>query len=708
MGLLLRAAVSLSALALLGTGHPEPVAFEVDIISEITNEKQTFALRSHERLTTQASHFCRSIISEAVPTAERSAARNACLMSILGSAAERNIRVIPALSPLRTLHAMKPSAGAESGTNKQPRIPHLCFTFVCQNGRFEAMAVLLTATLALHAGDVSHEIVIAIPSDEEEWGVVGERTLQLLHKLGARTVRVKNPLSPFGRYGPGNKIGALARAAEDGGCSSRATHIVLLDSDIVLARPLKIVGSNAAGDGSATLSDLDLSAGLAVSPAGFPGVAKEVDWPSLHHRLGIIPPAHLGSGTLRSGCTGEAMRFAYFSSGLLIVPRSSKLPKAWALAAQAMANELNAFSWTWGARRPADPQALSDSPQPEMPTAARSPGGTLEERSMKLNFFLDQIALPVAAAHISLQVPRSDANEAEAGQSTLEGGIRVLSYRVHCVLECAADGPGLGKRMSHLFEGGLFVHYQRAHNLEKIQAFHDLLNRANALLSTHHGEWWKRPSVALRGGQLVLEGLGAVPSPSWPKGEAVPRCTYGWNFDEGRACTPSEEAASEAVNAPTASHSNVQARVPTHTSKAEMSCLSLAGRDRAICSERARANEGNVIVRVPVTVLKEGGVTDKIFAVLRDSEDPSQAAQAFCDKHGPPSSAAAKVCVDALTRKLERAAQWVDCDILETCGYLMSGMTDRSNQGKVPSLTQIKRIDGALSAYSFESVLQFF
>ena len=133
-----------------------------------------------------------------------------------------------------------------SPNKQQARIP-ICASFVCQNGRFEAMAVLLTATLALHAGEVSHEIVIA--SLRRRGGVVGERTLQLLHKLGRGLLGQKSAV-PIRSIRSWEQNRSAHKGCRGWRLQLRATHIVLLDSDIVLARPLKIVGSNAAGNGA--------------------------------------------------------------------------------------------------------------------------------------------------------------------------------------------------------------------------------------------------------------------------------------------------------------------------------------------------------------------------------------------------------------------------------------------------------------------------
>eukprot|EP00939_MAST-03C_sp_MAST-3C-sp1_P002792 g2792.t1 len=324
-----------------------------------------------------------------------------------------------------------------SNRTQSPRFPQRpCFAFVCQgDARFEPMCVLLAATLRLYfpANDDSVEIFAGVPRSHPP---LSRETEQTLRSLRVRTGYVTNPLASWdASYLVGNKMGNVLQAFANG-CSIHATHVVQLDTDVVLRR-------------LPNLSEILDDEAVVVPVAGHADGSRAAPWQKMYAHFGRDVDGGLqedrpnsssssSSNTrrpeqLRSVCTDESMP-PYFSAGIVSIPRHySSLPTLWIHVARALAQDMRLGAWSWG----------SDS----LPS---------------LSFFIDQYSLAISL----VSSPRG----ARRRYRALERN------RVHCVLNCATNNAS----KIALFDDATFVHYQQFRNLCVLgDAFEALLLRAN-------------------------------------------------------------------------------------------------------------------------------------------------------------------------------------------------------------------------------------
>lgn len=179
-----------------------------------------------------------------------------------------------------------------------------------------------------------------MPWPEHLWGTLSHHTIATLDRLGVRRVSVVNRVSPH--YPIANKIDCLAIESDRAG-------LVFVDSDMLVMRPpdLRSLRTVAIGAVPASLSP-----------------ASSQDWARCYTACGLETP----EANMRTLLSDEWTR-PYFNAGFVF-------------CVAAMAGEL-ADEWADCARRV---RALND-----LPTVLR-------------DRFLDQIALPIAAARLGTAI----------------------------------------------------------------------------------------------------------------------------------------------------------------------------------------------------------------------------------------------------------------------------------------------------------------
>ena len=174
--------------------------------------------------------------------------------------------------------------------------------FICQRGDIELKAVLLAASLRLHArGDC--DLVVCLPEPQRTWGTPSAATRRCLDALGVRIAATGNPIGSG--YPIGNKVGAAAVATD-------ADRVLLLDSDILCLRELDL-DSCFAGAMLAKPADL----------ATF--TATAATWGRLYQRFGLPAPDRRVTATV----SGEEM-WPYYNAGVVAFRTGAGFPEAWA------------------------------------------------------------------------------------------------------------------------------------------------------------------------------------------------------------------------------------------------------------------------------------------------------------------------------------------------------------------------------------------
>ncbi|MDJ1180176.1 hypothetical protein PJF56_15020 [Roseofilum sp. BLCC_M91] len=112
-------------------------------------------------------------------------------------------------------------------TEKQPQ--SYAFVFVCQQGEIEGMALLLAASLKRFI-QCEYELIAAIPTPFEKWGIPQPRTFALLEKMGVRIVYFENHILGNTLGDPlTNKIYCLQ-------IPTKMDKLIFLDSDMLCLR----------------------------------------------------------------------------------------------------------------------------------------------------------------------------------------------------------------------------------------------------------------------------------------------------------------------------------------------------------------------------------------------------------------------------------------------------------------------------------------
>lgn len=215
----------------------------------------------------------------------------------------------------------------------------ICFVFVCQQGEIEAKAALLATSLRRWLPPRS-DLVAAVPSPTDKWGMPAADTLALFERLSVRVVTITNRVALD--YPIGNKIDCLA-------VETNCRHIVFLDSDMLVLRPpnLEVIDQQT----------------LAAVPASIAHVQLD-DWSRFYAACdaSLLP---LTQVTLLSGEHTPP----YFNAGFIAVDRlhGSALATQWALCARRL-------------------RSLTDLP------------------SVVRHRFVDQVSFPIAAARLGMTI----------------------------------------------------------------------------------------------------------------------------------------------------------------------------------------------------------------------------------------------------------------------------------------------------------------
>ena len=155
---------------------------------------------------------------------------------------------------------------------------------------------------------------------------LSRKTLSTLSKLNVKVGESGNPLEKWDQdYYVANKIGVLMQASANG-CSEHATHIVLLDTDIIAV-------SSSLND---SRLDMLFDRSIHVPVAGHADASRAARWSELYGLLNLPAP----SIEITSLCSREKMPL-YYSSGMIVMPRDSDLATMWMLTARSIAQDMS-------------------------------------------------------------------------------------------------------------------------------------------------------------------------------------------------------------------------------------------------------------------------------------------------------------------------------------------------------------------------------
>ena len=239
--------------------------------------------------------------------------------------AEGNLNVLPTLNPRKEALEFLSRDRIEYKKNNN-NDKRACFAFVCQgDSLWEAMCVTLATTL--RSARPAAEIFAGVPRSHPP---LSRATLQTLSKLNVKVGESGNPLEKWDEnYYVGNKIGVLMQASANG-CSEHATHIVLLDTDIIA------VSSSLDDSRLDMLFDRSIHAPV----AGHADASRAARWSDLYGLLNLPAP----SIEITSLCSREKMPL-YYSSGMIVMPRDSDLATMWMLTARSIAQDMSLGTW---------------------------------------------------------------------------------------------------------------------------------------------------------------------------------------------------------------------------------------------------------------------------------------------------------------------------------------------------------------------------
>lgn len=236
-----------------------------------------------------------------------------------------------------------------------------CFIFVCQQGGLELKSMLLAASLKRYLR-CDYECVAAIPQPATQWGTVSADTLAFMHDLGVRTVPITNPINEY--YPIGNKVACF-------GIDTPADKLIFLDSDILCVREFApdTISPNPSLIFGATPESVSKMKGIFAAP--FNAMAGGVFTRDIKQWQKIYDLFELPLPQWRILAVGiNKWVLPYFNSGVVAIQNGLGFAKIWEDCCQridAEASITNKYPW------------------------------------------LDQIALPVAAARLNLTVNVLDA-----------------------------------------------------------------------------------------------------------------------------------------------------------------------------------------------------------------------------------------------------------------------------------------------------------
>jgi hypothetical protein len=232
-----------------------------------------------------------------------------------------------------------------------------CFIFVCQQGGLELKSMLLAASLKRYLR-CDYECVAAIPQPATRWGTISVETRAFMQSLGVRVVPITNRIND--NYPIGNKVACLA-------IDTPADKLIFLDSDILCG--CEFSPDTIPPNLSSILGPIQQSVGemKGIFDAPFSAVPSKIlftrdirRWQQIYDLFDLPLP----KGQVLCTGTNELM-LPYFNAGVIAVQNGLGFAEIWEDCCQridADASITNKYPW------------------------------------------LDQIALPVAAARLNLTV----------------------------------------------------------------------------------------------------------------------------------------------------------------------------------------------------------------------------------------------------------------------------------------------------------------
>jgi hypothetical protein len=213
------------------------------------------------------------------------------------------------------------------------------FVFVCQQGTLEIQAMLLAASLRKHLRG-AHQLIAAIPTPESRWGTPRPDTVAFLRRLGVECRPIVNEIDEG--YPIGNKVSCFR-------IDVRGDVTVFVDSDMLCLRPFT--------------PSPELEPPFCAKPADVYTFRKGNEhnelWEKAYGSLNLRVP----EARMEATVSGEQMP-PYFNAGFIAVHSDLEFGRAWLTCCKSI---------------DAHPSIRNKRP------------------------WLDQIALPVAVAHLGIR-----------------------------------------------------------------------------------------------------------------------------------------------------------------------------------------------------------------------------------------------------------------------------------------------------------------
>ena len=185
---------------------------------------------------------------------------------------------------------------------KQPNPKSYAFTFVCQKGELEGLALLLAASLKRFL-KCKYELIAAVPSPVDKWGELSKETYHLLTQMNVRIEYISNPIS-------GERKGDfLTNKIYCFNIPTKMDRLVFVDSDILCLREF-------GGEGL-------LGSPFSAAPTF---LATGRNWDKVYETMGLPCP----KSTMKA-LFSEDLQPPYFNSGLVAVDAqlAEELAETW-------------------------------------------------------------------------------------------------------------------------------------------------------------------------------------------------------------------------------------------------------------------------------------------------------------------------------------------------------------------------------------------
>ncbi|MDJ0707870.1 MAG: hypothetical protein QNJ46_31735 [Leptolyngbyaceae cyanobacterium MO_188.B28] len=177
-----------------------------------------------------------------------------------------------------------------SAASNKPGPTSYAFTFVCQKGELEGLALILAASLK-RSLKCKYELIAAVPSPTDKWGELSKETYHLLAQMSVRIEYITNPIS-------GEKQGDfLTNKIYCFKIPTTMDKLVFVDSDILCLREFR--------------GDVLLDAPFSAAPTF---LATGQNWDKVYETMGLPFPK-----TTMKALFSEDLQPPYFNSGFVAV-----------------------------------------------------------------------------------------------------------------------------------------------------------------------------------------------------------------------------------------------------------------------------------------------------------------------------------------------------------------------------------------------------